>query len=218
MVRAYQESHLDFVVNVLGRPHIVLEDSENLVALYMPEGAPVSRWDLATNNSRPLRRAHGDSVQLLYPGQRFAVSLFYETGSGPASHVQNYFPGVKGRFYGWKVDLVSPFARTEAGFDMIDDVLDICVRPDRSCDLRDEDEMARLVELGVYSVAEAEELRDVGREVIEMIEARLPPFDDGWQTWRPTPDLVLGEVMADWAKLPLSAPYQAWAGPLTRQL
>jgi hypothetical protein len=214
MVRAYQAERKDPVVHVLGRPHIVLEDTDERVALYMPEGATVWRWNLGANHPRPPRQTQGESVQLLFPGQRYAVDIFYDAGSGPGPTATYYFPGVKGRFLGWKVDICSPFARSEAGFDMIDEVLDICVRPDRSFDWRDETDMEQFVAIGIYTAAEAEEFRRVGLDVIEMVKAHAPPFDDEWQTWRPALDLILGEVPEGWPYAPLPEPYRSWDGPL----
>lgn len=97
------------------------------------------------------------------------------------------------------------------GFDLIDDVLDICVQPDRSYFWQDEEEMVQLVELGIYSRSDSEELREVGREVLDLVSARKPPFDDEWIDWRPTPDLALGEVPDGWQFLPVPSPYQSYS-------
>jgi predicted RNA-binding protein associated with RNAse of E/G family len=156
----------------------------------------------------------GDTIRLHFPGKRYEVSLFYETGTGPARPVQYYFPGIQARFYGWKVDITSPFARTALGFDIIDEVLDICVRPDRTFDWRDQDEMSEAVRLGIYTEAEAQELYAVGYEVEALIRAHAPPFDEEWQTWRPDADLLIGAVPEGWQYLPVPAPYRAWTGPL----
>jgi hypothetical protein len=138
------------------------------------------------------------------------VSLFYETGSGPAPHVRFFFPGVEERFYGWKIDLTSPFARTDVGLGMVDEVLDIMVLPDRSYRWKDEDQMALLVELGIYSADEAERIRLAGEDVIQMIERHQPPFDDEWIGWRPDPDLRLAEAAQGWQFLPVPAPYHPY--------
>jgi hypothetical protein len=215
MVKAYQVARSDTVVHVVGWPHVVIEDTDERVALYMPEGTTLWRWNVEADEPRPPRITLGDSVRLFFPGKRFEVSLFYDAGSGPGMAARYYFPGVNERFLGWKVDITSLFSRTKLGLDMIDEVLDICVRPDRSYDWRDEDEMAHLVKLGVYTAAEAKELYAVGREVIAMVEAHQPPFNGEWQTWRPAPDLAVGEIPQGWQYLPVEPPYKAWSGPLT---
>jgi hypothetical protein len=207
MVRSYQVTTGDPVVNVGGWPHVVLQDTNDLTAVYMPEGTKLWRWNLVEGRFREPRVSQGDSIRLFFPGKSYEVSLFYETGTGPARHVQYFFPGAQGRFYGWKIDLTSPFARTEVGLDMIDETLDIVVRPDRTFIWKDEDQMELLVELGIYSAAEAERIRSVGHEVIDMVDKRAPPFDDEWIEWRPDPDLLLGEVPQGWQFMPVPTPY-----------
>src|SRR5688572_10812143 len=82
MVRCYQVITGNPIVNVAGWPHIVLEDSEDLVALYMPEGTKLWRWEIEPRRFRPPRTSQGDSIRLFFPGKPFEASLFYETGSG----------------------------------------------------------------------------------------------------------------------------------------
>jgi hypothetical protein len=108
-----------------------------------------------------------------------------------------YFPDGKGPFYGWKVDLASPYRRTAVGFDVTDEVLDIVVNPDRSYWWKDEDQLLQLIDLGIYSEVAAEEIRAAG-EVIELIDRHLPPFDEEWQTWRPPAGLAASEVPEGW--------------------
>ncbi len=96
MVRCYQVIKGDPVVNVTGWPHVVLEDSDEFVAVYMPEGTKLWRWNILEQRFREQRISQGESVRLFFPGKAYEVSLFYETGSGPAAHVQGLFPGVTG--------------------------------------------------------------------------------------------------------------------------
>src|SRR5262245_19567945 len=107
MVRCYQVIKGDVEANVMGWPHIVLEDTKDRVALYMPQGTPLWRWDVVEGKFQPPAITQGESVRLFFPGRNFEVTLFYETGSGPSSVVQFLFPGAvaRGRFYGWKVDM-----------------------------------------------------------------------------------------------------------------
>jgi hypothetical protein len=167
MTRAYFATAREPVRAVVGWPHIVLSDTDECIAVYMPEGTPLWRWKIEEQRFRAARMSVGASVRLFFPGKRYEVSLFYDTrsGLGRAPWVRAYFGDVPplGRFHGWKVDIAAPFARTRAGIDMIDEVLDIVVRPDRTHYWRDEDEMAYLIALGIYADAEAEDLRQVGR-------------------------------------------------------
>jgi hypothetical protein len=202
MIRTYHVLSGDPVRNIPGWPHVVVEDKHDRVVLFLPHGSPIRRWDIREGRFRPAREAQGDSLRVLFPGKPYEVSLYYETGKGPARHLDYYFPEGTGPFYGWKVDLVAPFRRNAAGFDAFDEVLDIIVNPDRRYRWKDEDQMQQLIGLGIYTEALAEEIRADGRNVIELIEAGKPPFDDEWVDWRPPEDLVLKPAPDGWQFLP----------------
>ncbi|HLF78534.1 MAG TPA: DUF402 domain-containing protein [Dehalococcoidia bacterium] len=210
MVRCYQVITGDPVVNVVGWPHVVLEDSDERIALYMPEGTHLWRWDVLGERLHQERIVQGELVRLFFPGKRFEVSLFYDTGTGPARHVEYLFPGVRGRFFGWKVDVTSLFARTEIGFDMIDETLDIMMKPDRTHRWKDEDQLEVFVDLGIYSKVEVEELHRIGEDVVRSMEKREPPFDDEWVNWRPEPGLKIGQIPVGWQDVPVPSPYRAY--------
>jgi hypothetical protein len=216
MSRSYFATATNPTRGVIGWPHLVLSDTDACVAVYMPEGTPLWRWSIDEQRFRAARMSVGASVRLFFPGKRYEVSLFYDTrsGLGRAPWVREYFGEAPplGQFHGWKVDIASPFARTRVGIDMIDDVLDIVVRPDRTHYWRDEDEMTHLISLGIYTEDEAEDLRQVGREVLDLVGRREPPFDDEWTLWTPPADLVMGErdLPEGWQFLPVSAPYQQY--------
>jgi hypothetical protein len=224
--RAYEELLNDHTPNLWGWPWVVIKDTDDVVALYCPEGTKHRRWNIVEQSFREPLVTQGDSVRLLYPGKHYAVDAFYETGSGPPPHVRYYFMGAvppfipgkpipgglpeedfvaRGtRFYGWKVDIVAPFQRTEIGFDVCDEVLDIIVRSDRSYEWKDEEQMARFVSLGIYSQAEADRLRREGEEVINLIVQGRSPFDDEWTDWRPSPrEAFIPEAPDGWQYLPL---------------
>ena len=202
MIRSYHILSGDPIANIPGWPFVVVEDDDEVVVLYLPEGSPVTRWNIEERSFREPRLTQGDSLWLLYPGKRYHVSLMFETGSGPAPHVKYYFPEGSGPFYGWKIDLDAPFRRTEVGFDLFDEVLDIVVHPDRSYYWKDEDQMQRLIAAGVYTPDLAGELRGVGEEVIKLVEAGASPFDSRWSSWRPTPDLHLSKMPEGWPDAP----------------
>jgi hypothetical protein len=201
MTRAYEAFRRD-PANIAGWPYVVIGDTDHETVLYMPEGTGLLRWNIAERRFRQPFISQGDHVRLLYPGKHYDVSIYYDTGTGPAPWVQRYFPGARARFYGWKIDLASPFRRTALGFDVIDEVLDIVVRPDLTYYWKDEDQMSELVTRGIYSEQEAEVLRDHGREAIRLVQQRESPFDDEWQDWQPDSDLVLEDVPEGWESLP----------------
>ena len=229
--RAYTAITGDETPNLPGWPYVVVADTNELVALWLPEGTRLWRWNIVEQRFREPRITRGDSLRLLFPGKPFHVDLFFESGSGPAPWVRYLLLGepssgyetgpsligkgevwadrvdagepTPGKFYGWKVDIISPYRRTALGFDVTDDVLDVVVRPDGSFALKDADQMERFVALGIYSSAEAERVHGHAREVIDLVERRLPPFDDAWARWRPSPDLGIPWAPFGWHLLPL---------------
>ena len=207
--RSYEHIFDDHTPNLPGWPYIVLKDTAEMLVLYLPEGTQMRRWNIEQRRLREPRITHGDSVRLFFPGKSYAVDMFYETGSGPAWFVRNFFfsPGEpvrggtpvvlpegthfeRGHFYGWKVDMIAPFSRTELGIDVCDEVLDIVVKPDRSYLWIDTAEMEELVAKGIYSQAESDRLYEAGREVFRLIETGASPFDDEWIGCRPGPDIL----------------------------
>jgi hypothetical protein len=223
--RVYETLTGDHTPNLPGWPYIVVEDTDSLVALYLPEGTRLWRWDILEQRFREPRTTHGDSIRLLFPGKPYSVDLFFDAGSGPAPWVRYFFmgeapsaypapiipvasggkPGDRAsRFYGWKVDIIAPFRRTEVGFDVSDEVLDIVVRPDRTYVWKDEEQMSRFVELGIYSQNDADRLRQAGLEVIELVERGASPFDGGWVDWRPPARKFIPEAPDGWQYLPLA--------------
>jgi hypothetical protein len=241
--RVYTALTGDEAPNLPGWPYVVVEDTDERVALWLPEGTKLWRWDIEEQRFREPRVTQGDSLRLLYPGRQYQVALFFESGSGPAPWVQYLLLGAppsgyegrqsligtghvfdsqvaeeehpRGRFYGWKVDIIAPFRRTRLGFDVTDEVLDVVVRPDHSHALKDADQMEEFVRRGVYTRAEADRLHASAREVIDLVERGWPPFDDTWSSWRPTPDLGIPEAPAGWHLLPL--PDSEW-GAIHRRL
>ena len=229
--RVYTAVTGDETPNLPGWPYIVIQDTEDLIALYLPEGTRLWRWNIAEQRFREPRLTLGDSLRLLFPGRPYHVDLFFESGSGPAPWVQYLFLGappsgyetrpsrigkgelftdrvrtddvIPGNFYGWKADIVTPFRRTELGFDVSDEVIDVVVRPDRTYALKDADQMEEFVARGIYTQTDADRLEACAREVIDLVERRDPPFDDTWTAWHPSPGLGIPEAPEGWHLLPL---------------
>jgi Protein of unknown function (DUF402) len=109
--------------------------------------------------------------------------------------------GEEGDFLGWYVNLETPWRETPLGFDSTDHLLDIWVDPDRSWRWKDEDHLAEAVEIGLFSPRQVEEFRAEGERAIEQIEAWRPPFDEGWENWRPDPDWPFPPLPEGWDRL-----------------
>ena len=106
-----------------------------------------------------------------------------------------------GEFLGWYVNLEEPWRETSLGFDTTDHLLDVRVHADASWEWKDEDHIAEAVEIGLFGSAQVEMFRNEGKRAIERIEAWGPPFDEGWENWRPDPAWPLPSIPESWNRL-----------------
>jgi hypothetical protein len=163
-------------------PHIVVRDSDSLVALYIAPGTwgrqpPPMRpglVDLLTNLSWTIEPAQWHSRHVLRcatPGSAHSVNLFWteETWS----------------FEGWYVNLQDPLRRVAGGFETRDHALDLWVGANREWRWKDEDDLEALTKSGHFDEAARAEIRAEGFRVVEQIEGWAPPFSSGWEDWRP---------------------------------
>jgi Protein of unknown function (DUF402) len=168
------------------RPAIVVDDAQRRCVLYVPARAGVRLPMLGPRGERrvPPQRPHDrwrlrvaahaprhHVLSFAWPDRAYAVLLMFE----PSTLA----------FRGWYVNLQSPLARSDVGFDTVDHALDVVVAPDGAWAWKDEDELARFVELGLFTADEAREFRADGERAIERLRARAEPFDDAWLAWRP---------------------------------
>lgn len=109
-----------------------------------------------------------------------------------AAHSVWWFRDDEGRFTNWYVNLEEPGVRWDdgevAGVDIVDQDLDIVVRPDRTWAWKDEEEFVeRLGFPEHYWVADEAAVRAEGERVIKMVEAGEFPFDGTWTDFVPDP-------------------------------
>ena len=90
--------------------------------------------------------------------------------------------GDDGSFLGWYVNLQAPLAESRLGFDTTDWQLDLWIEPAGDVHWKDEDDLARAVELGILTADEAGQAREEAHRVLEEW-----PFPTGWEDWRPDP-------------------------------
>lgn len=182
-------------------PVTVVEDSPELIALYLvvdtpikrpvgSDGVPIPRFQIADQRGRePWQlgdaRWIGSSVlRLVRPGAAHAIGVFWS--------------GEDRVFDGWYGNLQAPLQRTAIGFDTSDHVLDVTIAPDRSWQWKDEDEFAIVQQRGLIGPAEAAGIRAEGERVIAAVEANGWPFNAGWEHWRPDPDWPVPTVPEGW--------------------
>ena len=180
-----------------GRPHIVVQDSPDLLALYVPAGTPWRKpvtleggtlripkqeWKLADDNQRI------EILRLVTPGAAHSVLVLW-------------LPGFS-KFLRWYVNLEEPLTRTPIGFDYMDLTLDIVISADQTeWKWKDEDEMQEAVDEGLISSKLASELREEGESVLSAMQAGKPPFSDGWDRWRPDPEWPNPKLPDGWDRL-----------------
>ncbi|GAU65211.1 FHA domain-containing protein [Streptomyces sp. NBRC 110611] len=185
------------------RPMTVVQDTEELLVVWMApgtpcirpvlaDGTPVHREPLSTRYTKPRRTTRGEwfgagVLKLARPGDPWSVWLFWERGW---------------QFKNWYVNLEEPRRRWAGGIDSEDHFLDICVYPDRRWEWRDEDEFAQAQQDGLMSPAQAAEVRSAGRAAIAQITAWRSPFVDGWEDWRPDPAWGIPQLPEGWDRAP----------------
>jgi Protein of unknown function (DUF402) len=143
-----------------GRPEVRLRLIRELAA---------GRWELC---ERPWR----DTTVLtrVSPGDWFSVHRFYDP-SGQQ-------PGV------WYVNFERPAARTPAGYDTCDLLIDLVIAPDlASYQWKDEDEYAVGREAGFISDDEHESIERARATVLQLLATRQGPFAGDWSVWRRDP-------------------------------
>ncbi|MEH0972786.1 DUF402 domain-containing protein [Micromonospora sp. CPCC 205546] len=126
-----------------------------------------------------------------------------------AAHSVWWFRDAHDRFATWYVNLEEPGVRwddgTLAGVDMVDQDLDVVVRPDRGWEWKDEGEFVeRLAFPDHYWVPDADAVRAEGKRVIALAEAGEFPFDGTWCDFTPPPDwIVPDELPPGWDRPPV---------------
>jgi hypothetical protein len=124
-------------------------------------------------------------LRLTAPGNRWSVWLFWEPGSYEIDR--------------WYINLEVPQQRTRLGFDYLDQLLDVVMRPDRtSWEWKDEDEIREAVALNLMTSAEADALRLVGLDAVSTLQSQQPPFQSTWAGWRPDPSWAVPELPRGW--------------------
>ncbi|MFV2017086.1 DUF402 domain-containing protein [Micromonospora sp. LOL_023] len=191
------------------RPARVVADDERGLLVWVDRGSPVVN-EVADDGrgmrampftewiTRSYRSKHG-----FWLGP--PVLKFLPAG---AAHSVWWFRDDSGRFLNWYVNLEEPGVRWVddhlAGVDVVDQDLDVVVRPDRSWMWKDEEEFVeRLAFPDHYWVRDEAAVRAEGRRVIKIAEAGEFPFDGTWCDFRPDPAWALpAELPTGWDRPP----------------
>ncbi|WP_199511966.1 DUF402 domain-containing protein [Nucisporomicrobium flavum] len=192
------------------RPCRVISDDERGLLLWLARGSAVV-VEVATDGRGIRDMPFEEWIGLSY-------RVVPATWQGPsllkfiprdADHSVWFFRDDEDRFKNWYVNLEERALRWDdghlAGVDVIDQDLDIVVRPDRTWEWKDEDEFAeRLAFPAHYWVHDEAAVRAEGLRVIKLIEAGEFPFDGTWTDFRPDPSWPVPTVVPEgWDRPPV---------------
>ncbi|MDG4767218.1 DUF402 domain-containing protein [Solwaraspora sp. WMMD406] len=175
------------------RPARVVSDDEHGLLVWLDRGSPVANEvadDGRGMRAMPFTEWITRSYQIkhgFWLGP--PVLKFLPTG---AAHSVWWFRDDDHQFLNWYVNLEEPGVRWAddelAGVDVVDQDLDVVIRPDRSWTWKDEEEFVeRLAFPEHYWVRDEAAVRAEGRRVITIAEAGEFPFDGTWCDFRPEP-------------------------------
>jgi hypothetical protein len=173
---------------MVGWGGIVVADSPELLALYMPEGSPLAFAPDFFGEPHPWShkdRWEGHGVlQLQRPGEMHAVWVFWE--------------GTDRRLGAWYVNLQEPFRRTSLGFDTQDLELDIVVSPDGDWRLKDDEKLEGWIERGRWTPGKVAEIRAEGSRIEGLLDSGRRWWSEEWADWQPDPDWPAPRLPVDW--------------------
>ena len=151
-------------------PVVVVEDTPELLAAYLPEEAPFAFPPSADGRPHPRRgkRAwHGHGVLMLRrPGE--AVSVWH------------FWDGPDRRFAGWYLNLEEPFRRTTAGYDTQDLELDVWIPAGEGWRFKDEELLEERVRDGRYTLEQRVAIRALGDAIGAALDRGERWWDDRW--------------------------------------
>ncbi|WP_431911238.1 DUF402 domain-containing protein [Micromonospora carbonacea] len=187
----------------------VVSDDERGLLLYVARDSPVANEVTAAGlgmRAVPFTEWITSSYRLAR-GRWNGPALLKFLPVGEAHSVW-WFSDAAGRFSHWYVNLEEPGVRWDdgdlAGVDMVDQDLDVVIRPDRTWEWKDEEEFAeRLAFPADYWVADEAAVRVEGKRVIARAEAGEFPFDGTWCDFVPPPGWdVPGALPPGWDRPP----------------
>ncbi len=177
-------------------PATVVEDSSDLVSLYIAPGTKFS-GPICTREEHLHVAASGTWQRKLYEwtGQHHLWSSL----PGEAASIWTIWSAPDWTHVGWKVNPELPLKRTPIGFDTTDHVLDAVISHDLSSwQLKDEDDLAVAIDLGLFTAAQGEQIRrETQRVASECITSRRRQLQ-AWTAWRPPSQWRLPVLHGNW--------------------
>ncbi len=155
-------------------PVVVVRDERELLATYLPAGAPLSfpphplvhPW----RGSQTTWQGHG-MLMLQRPGDAYAVFVFWH--------------GPEREFRSWYLNLQEPFRRSATGYDTHDHELDLILHPDGRVEWKDDELLDVRVEEGRFTQDQAREIRAEAVRLEAELATRGHWWDAWWALWEP---------------------------------
>lgn len=166
------------------RPVTVVEDSENLTALYLAPGTVCPAGGRPDEPQHWVHRLTGDWEPQDWVWQGTRVLMLSQPGA--AHSVWGMWSENGGELIRWYVNLQEPMKRSEMGWDTRDLILDIEVNRDLSWRWKDEGAFREAQRIGLLTPEEATAVRLEGEKVIDSLYDKESWWLD-WGDWSPDP-------------------------------
>jgi hypothetical protein len=165
-------------------PTTVVQDTSDLIVLYMPAGVlgknidhrptPVELLSAEKINIVDCQWERTDVLFLIVPGDSFSTYIMRETGTK--------------NLVCWYINLQEPILRTHIGFDTMDNMLDIVVNPDMTeWRWKDDDEFVEAQKVGLYSSEKACEIWAEGEKAVRLLTSERRSLYEKWEKWQVNP-------------------------------
>ncbi|KXK11152.1 MAG: hypothetical protein UZ14_CFX002002961 [Chloroflexi bacterium OLB14] len=181
-------------------PTIVVKDTSDLLALYMPAGVigkdtdhkptPQELFAIDKINIFDYQWVRTDVLILNVPTESFSTYIMWNAGTKDIDC--------------WYVNLQEPVQHTRIGFDTMDNMLDVVISPDMNeWHWKDKEEFEQAQKVGFYSAEKAREIWATGEKAIQLITKERRVLYEQWKDWQPNPEWEFPKLSPDWQKVNL---------------
>ncbi len=177
-------------------PATIVEDSSDLVSLYIAPGAIFAGPDCSRDEHLHVAAGRVWDLKLYeWTGQHH----LWASVPGEAASIWTIWSASDWTHVGWKVNPELPLKRTPIGFDTTDHVLDAVISADlTSWQLKDEDELAVAIDLGLLTEAEGERIRRETQCIASKCVSSRRRQLQTWAAWRPPSQWKLPILQGNW--------------------
>jgi protein associated with RNAse G/E len=197
------------------RPLIVVDDTEQGLALWLPAGTRRKVPAPPVDATGPERDPEGLSTEASHRG---VIENLQRGDWAYTDHVWDVSslwllrPGAwyaiwvswlpSGEHLGWYVNFQTPYRRTSLGIEAMDLMLDLVVETDRSWHWKDQHEFDQMERLKLVDGDSIGHIRREAVMVLANIEEGTAPFCDPWPQWTPEPHWPIPALPSEWSSVP----------------